>query len=688
MYTLEKSIARFLTSRAALLSLLLVGLVLSLGASISNAQCGGQGIKIVEQKNSGTEFLIVFQQNATLADTDPGYVDLFIASTGDTATVTINCREFPLFSHAIQLGKNQSVSYRISDDITPLVVSSEKVENKVIRIFATSPIVCYGMNHKQFTADALLALPRNTATTDYRAMCYTNTPGSGPGDETQSQFAVAAFSDGTQVTITPAAQTLSGSPAGVPIKYTLDSGQCVNIQGDPLRRGEDMTSSIVTSNKPVVVFAGHVCAEVPVGATSCDHLCEMIPPTASWGQEFVATNFAPRLGGDIIRILALNDNTAVTMDGRPWVTLAAGKFKDTLISSAVTIETSGPALLGEFAHTAWDQGTVNGDPFFAIVPPLNQTYTDFTFFASQDPAYLQQFVIVVTETSGKGLITLDGTLVPSGSFQDLPQALGGLNYSIATLGISGGSHSISTRNDRQHGFTILSYGFGSFDSYGYTAGALLKPLRGVHLRDNGQTTQAASLLKRKSSIALRNILGNRVYVDSVTVQLQGDNAKFYTAKMHETYLDWDHIEMGDEAIMHIDVTPPNDVPLKAKIRAYTHTADWNDFSSSDLEMTILPSVANAVANEAISSASFASVYPNPFGGQTTISFNLQQHADMSLKIYDDLGRLVQTLVQDELAAGPYAIKFAKTGLTEGHYTYELISNKLNLRERGSLVLSR
>src|SRR5207248_11599553 len=107
----------------------------------------------------------------------------------------------------------------------------------------------------------------------------------------------------------------------------------------------------------------------------------------------------------------------------------------------------------------------------------NLSYNDFTFFTSTDPAYTAQFVTVATEASGIDKISLDGIPVPSTSFRALSSSINGKNYSVATLSVVGGLHHIITSNESQKGITIVSFGFGSVDSYGYTAGALLNPIR-------------------------------------------------------------------------------------------------------------------------------------------------------------------------------------------------------------------
>ena len=64
-------------------------------------------------------------------------------------------------------------------------------------------------------------------------------------------------------------------------------------------------------------------------------------------------------------------------------------------------------------------------------------------------------------------------------------------------------------------------------------------------------------------------------------------------------------------------------------------------------------------------------YPNPFNPDTKISYQIPERDYVALKVYDVLGKLVTTLVNDKKAAGSYEIDFDATGLASGIYIYQL-----------------
>ncbi len=67
-------------------------------------------------------------------------------------------------------------------------------------------------------------------------------------------------------------------------------------------------------------------------------------------------------------------------------------------------------------------------------------------------------------------------------------------------------------------------------------------------------------------------------------------------------------------------------------------------------------------------------YPNPFNPTTTISYSIPELSNVSLKVYDVLGREVATLVDEEKPAGNYQLRFNAGNLSSGVYYYKIISN--------------
>jgi hypothetical protein len=64
-------------------------------------------------------------------------------------------------------------------------------------------------------------------------------------------------------------------------------------------------------------------------------------------------------------------------------------------------------------------------------------------------------------------------------------------------------------------------------------------------------------------------------------------------------------------------------------------------------------------------------YPNPFNAQTLIQYNLPGESDVSLTIFDILGRQVETLIDGYQTAGPHQVIWNADNSPSGIYFYRL-----------------
>lgn len=60
-------------------------------------------------------------------------------------------------------------------------------------------------------------------------------------------------------------------------------------------------------------------------------------------------------------------------------------------------------------------------------------------------------------------------------------------------------------------------------------------------------------------------------------------------------------------------------------------------------------------------------YPNPFSQETTIQFDLKDGCNVSLNIYDQSGRLIRAVANEQMTAGHKKYVFTSTGLAPGIY---------------------
>lgn len=78
-------------------------------------------------------------------------------------------------------------------------------------------------------------------------------------------------------------------------------------------------------------------------------------------------------------------------------------------------------------------------------------------------------------------------------------------------------------------------------------------------------------------------------------------------------------------------------------------------------------------------------YPNPFNPATNIEFSIPETRDVTLTVYDMLGREVTTLVNDQMSAGTHTVTFDASNLSSGTYIYRLEAGGEQITRQMSFV---
>jgi hypothetical protein len=79
-------------------------------------------------------------------------------------------------------------------------------------------------------------------------------------------------------------------------------------------------------------------------------------------------------------------------------------------------------------------------------------------------------------------------------------------------------------------------------------------------------------------------------------------------------------------------------------------------------------------------------YPNPFRTSTQIRFALPKAVEVSLEVYDMLGRRVARLAKRQMEAGFHRARLDGSDLSSGVYVYRLVAG--NFAETKRMVLAR
>ncbi len=172
---------------------------------------------------------------------------------------------------------------------------------------------------------------------------------------------------------------------------------------------------------------------------------------------------------------------------------------------------------------------------------------------------------------------------------------------------------------------------------------------------------------------------------TITYDLEERGFASYIAGRFRSMID--HITVTNDLIEdHIDgaqrVENPNYIGSFISTTS-DHAPVWTrfDFSRS------LVSTEDDYISESPEMFELKQNYPNPFNPTTNISFNVPERADVSLKVYDVMGREVASIANNQsFSRGAHTLAFDASSLSSGMYIYRLtLNNGMSLSRKMMIV---
>jgi hypothetical protein len=426
----------------------------------------------------GKEFWVGFMDNNRILPDAPDQAVIVISANEDAiGVIEYRGRAIPF-----NLSQGQQFTHIIpSTDLDMHHRSSGVIENKGIYISSNGKIAVYAFNERFRSADGTVVLPLGALGRDYLITShYEFLTVQVPFDANindESELLVIATEDDTEIEITSSVNAYSGKAAGVPFSITLNRGQSYQLKakadltGSRIRViGEDAENC-----KKIAVFGGNKWTTVGDCGGAPDNLFQQTYPTSSWGTSFVHVALSGRTSSELVKILASEDNTSVTIGGQNRGVINAGEYLsiDFGTNESAKIETSKPASVTVFAKSQecnqpGDANYLNGDPFMISYSPSEQLLKEIRFNALSLPSIVAHYLNLVVKAGTENLTFLDGENLGS-RFSPVP---GDASFSYARISIPQGVHQLVNSK----GFTAYVYGFGFIESYGFAVGAALDNL--------------------------------------------------------------------------------------------------------------------------------------------------------------------------------------------------------------------
>jgi len=381
----------------------------------------------------------------------------------------------------------QIQAYKVAAFACPLgweIKTNNIIEDKAIHVYSKdADITVYEMSHNSYTSDGMYVIPSIGWGNDYVVAAYAALDcGLGGDCDEPSEFVVVSNQDHTHVTITPSnplrgqTPTSTAYPENIPFEIEMQRGQTIqfkSVEGIDVER-EDVTGTVVHSDKPVGVIGASQCPDVPLGYPWCDAILDMCPPTRTWAKSYYTTPFQQRLNGDTFLLIGTKDGqqvytTDASVPRHPYCVLEKNKpFWAMEQKVAAKWESDAPFFLVQYINSAsWDcPQTYNcslGDPAEVVINPIEQ-YAKKVIFqtpssqGSQSP-YVN-YVNVIVNAAAASKSTFDDHKITN-----YPKLQIDGKYEVYRVnGVTPGAHTVISDS----GVGVYIYGYGAYESYAWT----------------------------------------------------------------------------------------------------------------------------------------------------------------------------------------------------------------------------
>ncbi len=343
---------------------------------------------------------------------------------------------------------------------------SGQLANTGFHVTASDTISLYAITQGNPNLEYTNIIPTHVLRSDYMVQSY-------PADRYSSEFVIVAAENNVTVTIQQRGNSSDGHTTGDIYNITIpQAGQVYQLLSTI---PGDLSGTRITAqnNKKIAVFNGDQCIYVPNQPTgrSCDHVVEQAMPVDYWGRRFIAVaSRSARV--DYVRVTALNNNCAITVNGNLVATIGGGDTYEYRMSSTTSIDdirTSQPAMAYIYFPSLDAQG--DGDPSMTTIVPIEQRLQHMNFPIISSRNVHSHYANIICKTTSVNSMLLDGN--PVGTlFTPIANAP---DFSYLRQSLSVGSHSIT--NLDTSGYIAYIYGFGPRVSYGYSMGYACRTLQ-------------------------------------------------------------------------------------------------------------------------------------------------------------------------------------------------------------------
>lgn len=252
-------------------------------------------------------------------------------------------------------------------------------------------------------------------------------------------------------------------------EFSLDQMQTLLLIGS-----NDLTGTKITSNKPLTVISGHECANVPFENSGCEPFAIHVPPSATWGSNFLLAPYAGRDTTSTYRLISEEQASAfITCGDRTFLASFTAAIYEFRSDEYCSLQSSKPLLVTQFAEGG---GIDNkGDPAIAMMSPIDQYVKEITFLTLPSNDFLMNYISITVslEHYNPASILLDSETI-SCEWKKIQKLVNGTlettgygcNKTVSSKQKVYTQHTVS-HEDPNGLLSVIVYGFNSFPARGY-----------------------------------------------------------------------------------------------------------------------------------------------------------------------------------------------------------------------------
>lgn len=429
--------------------------------------------------NVGRDFWAVFPSHVPTGKDKLAKMKLFITSTKHTkGEIKIGGIKYKNFKVEATKITEVDIPYNMAN-LGDITTQSDTKGIQILVDDADPPIVAYAHIYANARSEATLLLPVESYGSAYYAMGWKPTRGT----DARFVFNVVAITETTTVNIH---MRIDNRPGPIEKVVLNQIGQVYQFVGEA---GKDYTGTYIEADpitslcKTFALFSGDNLVYIPEGADTGDPLLQQLYATNYWGKTYAYVPFKGPDKGNYLRIIAMADGTEVTIGNRPKIDLNKGEFYTSdLLTTTEIIQANKPISVAQFALSQGYADSKNSgafrysepsDPDMVMLNPIESKTKNITVFSSTKENIKKRFINIILEGKDASTFKIGGIPVPTANATFTPIGTSGYSYMQLNVGEPPYRNQSSLNLTAQGGFNAICYGFGDFESYGYSAGTHL-----------------------------------------------------------------------------------------------------------------------------------------------------------------------------------------------------------------------